>query len=199
MLWKIADFGFTTEGSSKRIILSSAGRGTQSYRAPELICETLIYTRKVDIWALGCIFYELVTGTKAFQNDWQAREYGLSSEKLAIPDIDYHYRSSKPFFTVMIRRTIHKDSSLRPSTKQILEDLQDFNRHLLDHNHTPRVALTPNVLTNGRIERAPVQRKVAVASISPVMRPIVGNGNRRSPKCNRCRRNKKKVLFCIPR
>lgn len=39
--WKIADFGFTTDGSSKRPLVTTFGRGTPCYRAPELpICRT---------------------------------------------------------------------------------------------------------------------------------------------------------------
>ena len=41
--------------------------GTASYRAPELITgEKLTYTRQVDIWAIGCIFFELAFNRKSF-------------------------------------------------------------------------------------------------------------------------------------
>jgi len=44
------------------------------YRAPELLLEYK-YNSKVDIWALGCIFFELCTGTKAFASDGAVMEY----------------------------------------------------------------------------------------------------------------------------
>ena len=37
--------------------------GTPYYQAPELLIEdNYIYTNKVDIWALGMMWYELLTG-----------------------------------------------------------------------------------------------------------------------------------------
>lgn len=36
--------------------------GTPNFRAPELIGNTRAYTETVDIWAMGCIWYELITG-----------------------------------------------------------------------------------------------------------------------------------------
>jgi mitogen-activated protein kinase 1/3 len=34
---------------------------TRWYRAPELILMEKEYSEKVDIWGVGCIFYELLT------------------------------------------------------------------------------------------------------------------------------------------
>ena len=39
---------------------------SRSYRAPEVILG-LPYDQKVDIWSLGCILAELLTGTVLFQ------------------------------------------------------------------------------------------------------------------------------------
>src|SRR5947207_315012 len=68
--WKITDFGFTAEGTSKRAHTTRLARGSSSYWAPELLAEIAQYTNKVDIWALGCILYELVCGKRAFAGDW---------------------------------------------------------------------------------------------------------------------------------
>jgi serine/threonine protein kinase len=78
--WKIADYGFTCEGTSKRQRTSHYGRGTSSYRAPELLRDLPVYNNKVDIWALGCIFFELCTGRKAFTNDFAVFEYNRNPQ-----------------------------------------------------------------------------------------------------------------------
>ena len=56
---KIGDFGIT-----KKLINSmkytNTGNGTYNYMAPEMI-NGQKYNKKVDIWALGCILYELFT------------------------------------------------------------------------------------------------------------------------------------------
>ena len=74
--WKIADFGLTSEGASITAQTTRYARGTPSYRAPELICDFKAkYTNKIDIWAIGCIFYELVFKNKAFAGDGAVLEY----------------------------------------------------------------------------------------------------------------------------
>ena len=35
--------------------------GTLYYRAPELLLGNAYYDTKIDIWSIGCIFYELIT------------------------------------------------------------------------------------------------------------------------------------------
>jgi serine/threonine protein kinase len=78
-VWKIADFGFTSEGTSHDCRVSSDRRGTSGYMAPEFFDETPSFNNKLDIWSMGCILYELVVGQKAFQTD-QAVHIFISSK-----------------------------------------------------------------------------------------------------------------------
>jgi serine/threonine protein kinase len=75
-VWKIADFGLATDGTSKKAHTTQYSRGTCSYRAPELLKDTHpTFTNKVDIWALGCILYELVFLARAFPTDYAVIYY----------------------------------------------------------------------------------------------------------------------------
>ena len=52
---KLGDFGISTAGTSKRLIVTKDARGSGSYYAPEILlsdAETPSYTNKVDIWGL---------------------------------------------------------------------------------------------------------------------------------------------------
>ena len=81
-LWKITDFGLTAQGGSTRANTTVYARGTSGYRAPELIADDhRRYNNKVDIWALGCILYELLTGSKAFENDLLVLDYSVRGQK----------------------------------------------------------------------------------------------------------------------
>jgi serine/threonine protein kinase len=67
---KISDFG-TSLNVIKPIQIVTAGITTIWWRAPELLLfsfrnrrDILTYDYGIDIWALGCIFYELVTGKR---------------------------------------------------------------------------------------------------------------------------------------
>jgi serine/threonine protein kinase len=82
--WKIADFGFTQQGSSTREIPSVNSRGTTGYRAPELVRENATFNNKVDIWAFGCILFEMCTGHKAFSSDITVYEYSIAETELTM-------------------------------------------------------------------------------------------------------------------
>jgi ankyrin repeat protein len=73
--WKITDFGLASVATSKKAVTTRYSRGTEGYRAPELLQEDAKFTKMVDIWALACILYELTTGKKAFRNDFIVREF----------------------------------------------------------------------------------------------------------------------------
>src|SRR5436189_2316638 len=78
-LWKIADFGFSSQSQSNKAVSSTQGRGTPGYRAPELIIYPPIgFTHKVDVWAVGCIFYELVMDVRLFGEDYHVLNYHQS-------------------------------------------------------------------------------------------------------------------------
>lgn len=124
--WKIADFGLTSEGTSRRAKTTLYSRGTSSYRAPELIRDEK-YTNKVDIWATGCIFYEVLFKEKAFSNDFAALEFARSvgSDKilrLPFERASLFYEISeimKKPVTDLLHDMIHIDPQRRPSAKYV--------------------------------------------------------------------------------
>lgn len=85
--WKITDFGLTAEGTSRRAYTTQWSRGTESYRGPELLREGAVVSMRSDIWALGCILYELLFGKKAFPRDFHAFEFASNKRRPDIPII----------------------------------------------------------------------------------------------------------------
>ena len=68
---KVADFGVAkARGQLHQATETGAFRGKVSYMAPEQF-RTKNYDRRVDIFALGCVFYQLLTGEKPFDGDDQ--------------------------------------------------------------------------------------------------------------------------------
>jgi len=112
--WKLADFGITTELTST-IVVTLYARGTPGYRAPELLIQGK-YTNKVDIWGVGCILHELVTGEKAFATDSAVWEHSRSMTPLDIKCDDAIDKSS---LTAIIQETLHVDPTLRPSAPKL--------------------------------------------------------------------------------
>ena len=51
--------------------------GTLYYRSPELLAGSRNYNREIDIWAIGCIFYELLTKNILFKGTNQISQFSL--------------------------------------------------------------------------------------------------------------------------
>jgi len=76
---KVLDFGIskTTNTSAtrsqrrqiKRLTKETRSLGTPAYMAPEQVTDPMHVDHRVDIWALGAILYELLTGRMAFAGD----------------------------------------------------------------------------------------------------------------------------------
>ncbi|KAH0666206.1 hypothetical protein KY285_027412 [Solanum tuberosum] len=64
---KIADFGLSVTLEQGMNQKQGVIRGTERYMAPESVINTE-YTSQVDIWALGCTVYELITGTPLWED-----------------------------------------------------------------------------------------------------------------------------------
>ena len=63
----IGDFGISKILSCSTE-LAKTSLGTPYYLSPE-ICAGQPYDYKSDMWMIGCILYEIVTGSKPFQGD----------------------------------------------------------------------------------------------------------------------------------
>ncbi|XP_063324848.1 cyclin-dependent kinase-like 2 [Pelmatolapia mariae] len=67
---KVCDFGFarTVASISEGSVLTDYV-ATRWYRAPELLVGDIKYGKPVDVWALGCVLLEMLTGQPLFPGD----------------------------------------------------------------------------------------------------------------------------------
>ena len=92
--WKIADFGATKTGSSTTLMATSRRYGTTSFRAPELMNEDEgKYSSRTDIWAFGCLTYEICTNEKAFLSDWATLRYANTENRRPKTILDFPEKS----------------------------------------------------------------------------------------------------------
>jgi len=111
------------DGSSRMAHLTRYSRGTECYRAPELIIGT-DYTNKVDVWAIGCILYELVFSRRPFDSDYAARRYAESGNEFEVPCTSISHISEEKttkFITQIIPELLKVDAMERPSARLIYE------------------------------------------------------------------------------
>jgi hypothetical protein len=128
-LWKLADFGLSTEATSKGARPTLFAKGTTSYRAPELLKEEPTFTNKVDIWALGCVIHELATGKSAFLADWAVQQYSFERSPIAI-EFPWLPKFLQHSVSVNINGLLNRDWKGRPSATNVCLSFLSFCQYL---------------------------------------------------------------------
>jgi serine/threonine protein kinase len=114
---KIADFGLAkilgTEPVDTRLTLSGAVMGTPRYMAPEQLYKPESVDQRADIYSLGVVFYEMLTG------EMPVGRFPLPSEKAQIDT-----RLDK-----IVLRTLEQDVNRRyQQASQVRDDLEHVTR-----------------------------------------------------------------------
>ncbi|CAH2063497.1 unnamed protein product [Thlaspi arvense] len=83
---KICDFGLA-RGTSENNVMSPCVCA-RWYCAPELLFNSCDYTTAIDIWSVGCVFYEMVTREPLFPGKDQIHMLRLQMEAIGSPSED---------------------------------------------------------------------------------------------------------------
>ena len=144
---KVLDFGLAKafaggeSGSdpSNSPTLSAAGTmqgvilGTAAYMSPEQARGKAV-DKRTDIWAFGCVLYELLTGQQAFQGDTVTEI--LAAVLRGEPDWSALPAATPTMVLALLRRCLQKDKTLR------LRDAGDARIELQEALAAPREGLT---------------------------------------------------------
>lgn len=83
---KIADFGLARVFQNKGVRLYSHQVATRWYRAPELLYGARKYDEGVDLWAVGCIFGELLNNSPLFPGENDIKQLCCVQRVLGTPN-----------------------------------------------------------------------------------------------------------------
>lgn len=83
-LLKLADFGLSRSFNSDNRPLTTRVM-TQRYKPPELLLGSTHYGPEVDIWSLGCTFYEMMAGKPLFYGETETEQLTLTFKLLGCP------------------------------------------------------------------------------------------------------------------
>ena len=100
-----------------------AAVGTPSYMSPEQACGKPA-DKRTDIWAFGCVLYEVLTGRRAFEEETISRTLAAIIE--GEPDCKVLPTSTPVRLENLLRRCLHKDPRWR------LRDIGDARIELAD-------------------------------------------------------------------
>lgn len=147
---KIGDFGIS------KVLLSKSKAytvvGTPCYISPEL-CEGKPYNQKSDIWALGCVLYELTTLKRAFEAQTLPALI-LKIMRGTFAPISEHYSDS---LRQLILDMLHIDPNKRPTISQIMAQPMILDVILTiytDFGKIPCRRITMSGTSRGRLGRS---------------------------------------------
>jgi len=157
---KVLDYGIATLGGSESLV-----GGTLAYMAPERVRgET--GDRRVDVWALGVVLYEMLTGRRPFRGlDPEALRRAIlvdDPEPIAALRLD-----APSTMTPVLARVLAKDPAHRFSTAAEFADA--LRQATTTTGATKRVAVPPRrSFPHGQVARVAAIGLVVVAAIAVV-------------------------------
>jgi serine/threonine protein kinase len=133
MCWKITDFTLTTKVEEAGI--TEMFRGTPKYQPPELTSDFEkggYYTKKVDIWAIGCILYKFIfANCDAFGSPKALYDYWMSGGKTLHISRDseelcaiFAEEEMREFIVCLIYQLLDVDPDKRPPANVIIGTLE---------------------------------------------------------------------------
>ena len=132
---KLMDFGIARDESLSDLTETGTGLGTPSYMSPEQILGDKL-DQRTDIWSLGVVFYQMLTGGKPFVED--ARRSVLQKIRL---DRYAPARKANPKVPRSLERILGRCMEKLPadryvSMQALIHDLEDFlaTRVVINYN-----------------------------------------------------------------
>jgi serine/threonine protein kinase len=116
---RIADFGTARLGDNTA---STAVVGTLTYMAPEAMEKHHVPTKKVDIFGLGLVLYEVLVGESVFPKDSSIAQMAKMQVEGWRPEIP---KSIHPAVRKVIEKCWSKNPDVRPTIDEIYERLSD--------------------------------------------------------------------------
>ncbi|CAG7731660.1 unnamed protein product, partial [Allacma fusca] len=157
---KLCDFGFARTIGIDTYMLTSV-KGTPLYMAPELV-QRRPYDHNADLWALGCILYELCTGQPPFPTTsiFQLARKIQFDQVYWPPNITGHCRS-------FIEGLLEKDPQKRLTWPELL-DHPFIHNFMLDVKPEEKFSLTKALSPSQELEKEK-QRQVLQKRIQKKM------------------------------
>jgi serine/threonine protein kinase len=149
--WVITDFGMArfekADGSTSRVVNQP---GTDAYAPPEYLNIESKFSRKYDVWSLGCILLEVTAfilqgydglkGKKGLDSIRCTTTSHMTEHRFFCVEVPGKYRL-KPEISGFMDDLIHAERALPPSSQQFLVDVLCLIREMLDPKAETRIEI----------------------------------------------------------
>jgi tRNA A-37 threonylcarbamoyl transferase component Bud32 len=164
---KVMDFGIAKAETGTNLTSTGSIMGTPNYMSPEQ-AQGLKVDGRSDLFSLGCVLYECLTGRKPFQGE-SITAILLKILREEPPLVDLAGTSLPPGIDTVLRRAMAKDPAARyPTGAALMDALRMAGQATVVSSPTARRAPPPPPL--------PDTGPGVVAPASPVPRPAGGTG-----------------------
>ncbi len=119
-----AELGEAVEGGDEALTQSATALGALPYMAPEMIDSFTSAGKPADIWSLGALAFELLTGSKPFGTGYRAVP---AIQQAIVPELPRQVLAKAQFATLagaiydIIRQCLKKKPEDRPTADQLVK------------------------------------------------------------------------------
>ncbi|KIK60309.1 hypothetical protein GYMLUDRAFT_244329 [Collybiopsis luxurians FD-317 M1] len=148
---KLCDFGLARSMSTCAVVGKGPGHdagamteyvATRWYRAPENLLSNAVYTKAIDMWAVGCILAELLSGRPLFPGRDYSHQLDLMLDVIGTPTIDeFNAISSRRARDYIRSLPIKKAKSFRLLFPTASDDAIDFMNKTLTFDPKKRMTV----------------------------------------------------------
>jgi len=178
---KLADFGIARADGGTRLTEAGAVVGTASYLAPELVAGADA-TPAVDVYALGAVLYELLTGVPPLRAQ-SLDELTAALEQPVVPVRDLAPATPEGLEEVVMRSLARLPDYRPASAAELAAELRAFTPEAPTRPLAPAAPLAPTVELRGGALRRPLvlAALVVAATIAAVAIALAATSGGRPP------------------
>jgi serine/threonine protein kinase/tetratricopeptide (TPR) repeat protein len=141
---KIVDFGLAKLGGQVALTRAGTVMGTVAYMSPEQ-AQGEDVDQKTDIWALGVLLYEMVTGKRPFRGDNESAVFYSILKRMPEP-VSSLNKDVIPDLDQVINKSLAKDPRRRyESAEEMIADLESIKAGIAPVRAAAAGAATPEV------------------------------------------------------
>ena len=210
---KIGDLGVAKELNQASFAKTLIG--TPYYLSPEM-CQDMPYNQKSDVWALGCILYELCT----FRHPFNATNQGALIIKILSSNPEPIFNCYSSQLQYLVNQILEKNYEKRPNCWDLLNnpiivekakqfglyqdilDIFSYNNIITQNDYNRIVNIAKNETNGNDLDCVPLdsesilfERKVHVEKINKKGKKNVNHNNNNRNNCLSVDKNKNKIKY----
>jgi serine/threonine-protein kinase len=116
---RVVDFGIARARGRRTLTHTGQIKGKLRYLAPEQVMRNFEIDRRVDVWGLGVVAYELLSGISPFRAETETKTL-WNVVNAPVPDLATIRGDLPPSLTGLVQQCLERDPNARPATCSLL-------------------------------------------------------------------------------